>query len=203
VCRVVSVLGFGLAMLHLCGFPAFSVRQEDKSGRNRVPIDSLPRHTSGRPVKNRPAPLRHVEIAVKSRRPSVSWRHQESRDPTSTNPPLPNSSLSLSFTHTHSSFLQLFFFLQSARKKVFFFFFLCPDYMIKGPLSLSSGPRGRYYARRNEEEFSIFSFSVPPFAYLPLHELHKLSLFPLAAWPLSLFLDSSFFFNFWKISFCF
>jgi hypothetical protein len=72
VCRVVSVLGFGLAMLHLCGFPAFSVRQEDKSGRNRVPIDSLPRHTSGRPVKNRPAPLRHVEIAVKSRRPSVS-----------------------------------------------------------------------------------------------------------------------------------
>lgn len=74
----------------------------------------------------------------------------------------------------------LFFFslliLQSARKKVSFFFFpslFCPDYMIKGPLSSGSG-------EQEEEEFSIF-FSVPPFAYLPLHELHKLSLFPLAA----------------------
>ena len=47
--------------------------------------------------------------------------------------------------------------------------------------------------RRN---FLFFSFSVPPFAHLPLHELHKLSLFPLAALPFSLFLDSSLFFFF-------
>ena len=34
VCRVGTVVGFGLAMLHLCGFPAFSAHQDLKSGRN-------------------------------------------------------------------------------------------------------------------------------------------------------------------------
>lgn len=52
LCRVGTTLGFGLAMLHLCGFPAFSVHQELKSGRNWMSIDSHRRHTSSRPIKN-------------------------------------------------------------------------------------------------------------------------------------------------------